>query len=55
MSEKLEKVKALRQTFVGLSKADACLMLGYDIKEIDKEELEDNDTVNYLRNLFGMR
>ena len=55
MSEKLEKVNALRKTFVGISMADACLMLGYDVKEIEAEELKRDPTVERLRNMFGMK
>jgi hypothetical protein len=55
MSEKSEKVKALRKNMPGLSLADACLLLGYDINEIDTEELKDDPTVEYLRNIFSMK
>jgi hypothetical protein len=55
MSEKIEKVKALRKNMPGLSLADACLLLGYNVKEIETEELKDDPTVEYLRNIFGMK
>jgi hypothetical protein len=55
MSEKSEKVKALRNNMPGLSLADACLLLGYNVKEIETEELKDDPTVEHLRNIFGMK
>jgi hypothetical protein len=52
---KLEKVKALRKNMPTLSLADACLMLGYNVKEIELEMTKDDPTVEYLRNALGMK